>query len=193
LAQGLALWNRHGVRAIFYDDPLPESLAGAHPSIFLAGPTASGIQRTPWRAQALTLLEARGYSGVVILPEFRSTLFADTAPRVFGVGTSVVPHMRTTSYNILRWETAGIELATVVLFWMPFQMAEEGDPASLPGFTTRAEVSREMARAPERSVLGMPPGALSSSHIRYHAHQHGLRIHDTLEDTVAEAAARCAS
>ncbi|QRO00712.1 hypothetical protein JRI60_17600 [Archangium violaceum] len=99
--------------------------------------------------------------------------------------------MRTTSYNILRWETAGIEQATVVLFWMPFQLAPEGDP--LPGFTTRAEVSRELARAPARIVLGMPPGALSSSHIRYHAHQGGVPIHDTLEDTVAAAVACCSA
>jgi hypothetical protein len=61
-----------------------------------------------------------------------------------------------------------------VLFWMPFAItADDGDPASLPGFTTRAEVSRELARASHRIVLGMPPGAFSSSHIRYHAQRRG--------------------
>jgi hypothetical protein len=181
------------MHTLFYDDPLPESLAGVLSSIFLAGPTASGVQRTPWRAQALELLAARGYTGTVILPEFRATSFTETAPRVFGAGASEVPHMKTTSYNILRWETTGIELSTVVLFWMPFQLAPEGEPTSLPGFTTRAEVSRELARAPERIVLGMPPGALSSAHIRYHAHQGGVPIHDTLEETVAAAMARCST
>jgi hypothetical protein len=39
-------------------------------------------------------------------------------------------------------------------------------------------------------VLGIPAGALSSSHIRFHAHHAGLRVHESLEDTVAAALAR---
>jgi len=71
-------------------------------------------------------------------------------------------------------ELVGIERATIVLFWMPFRITADTDPASLPGFTTRAEVSRELQRAPERLVLGMPADAFSSGHIRYHAHHAGL-------------------
>jgi hypothetical protein len=100
------------------------------------------------------------------------------------------PGMRAVSYNILDWETTGIEHATCVLFWMPFAIAADDDPDSLPGFTTRAEVSRELARAPGRIVLGMPRGALSSGHIRYHAHRGGVPIHDTLAATVDAALAR---
>jgi hypothetical protein len=47
-------------------------------------------------------------------------------------------------------------------------------------------------RAPHHIVLGMPPGALSSSHIRYHAHHAGVPIHDTLAATVADALTRLA-
>jgi hypothetical protein len=97
--------------------------------------------------------------------------------------------MRATSHNILRWETTGIEHATVVLFWMPFAIAAADDPASLPGFTTRAEVSRELARDPSRIVLGMPEGSLSSAHIRYHAHRAGVPIAVTLAATVDAAVA----
>ena len=111
--------------------------------------------------------------------------------RAHGITIEAMPtRSAVTTYNILRWETAGIERSSVVLFWMPFFIAAEDDPASLPGFTTRAEVSRELARAPERIVLGMPGGALSSGHIRYHAHLRGVRIHETLEQTVAAALAR---
>jgi hypothetical protein len=98
--------------------------------------------------------------------------------------------MRPVSHGVLRWETAGIEHASVVLFWMPFRIAGEDDPASLPGFTTRAEVSRELARDPARVVLGMPPGALSGGHIRFHAHRAGVPIAGTLEETLAAALAR---
>jgi hypothetical protein len=175
------------VRALFYDD---QALVAPVPnSIFLAGPTARGVLRTPWRQAALDALAARNFDGTVILPEFRAGLFDEQAPAVFGQGTSPVPGMRVTSYNILTWETAGIEHARVALFWMPFQIADEADPRSLPGFTTRAEVARELQRGPRRLALGMPPGALSGSHIRYHAHHAGVVIAETLDATIARALA----
>jgi hypothetical protein len=177
---------------IFYDDTDLETLLAARRSIFLAGPTARGVQRTPWRARALELLA--GFDGIAVLPEFRDRPFAERAPQVFGAGQSAAPGMRSQSYHVLHWETRGIELSTTVLFWMPFTIADEGSPDSLPGFTTRAEVSRELARAPHRIVLGMPPkGVLSAGHIRFHAHRAGLAIYPTLEDTVRAAMALAAA
>jgi hypothetical protein len=181
------------VQTIFYDDqPLDSLLAEAPSSIFLAGPTARG-PRTPWRREAMAILEQRGFSGAVVIPEFRSARFEEGVPGRFGLAESRVPHMRGASHAILEWETCGIERSTVAMFWMPFRIGAEDDPDSLPGFTTRAEVSRELVRAPHRIVLGMPPGALSSSHIRYHAFHGGVKIHSTLEDTVEEALARAKS
>ncbi len=159
------------MRTVFYDDP---PLA-PHPSIFLAGPT-SRDGRTAWRIAALAQLARAGFAGAVLVPEFRDRAFADAAPYHFAGASCSVPEMRAVSYNVLAWETTGIESATVVLFWMPFHIADAADPASLPGFTTRAEVSRELVRAPHRIVLGMPAGALSSAHIRYHAHHAGVPI-----------------
>jgi hypothetical protein len=170
-----------------YDDDLV--LTG--PSIFLAGPTAGGVQRTPWRAEALALLEAHGFAGVAVIPEFRDQPFAQAVTGVFGAPASPVRNLKATSYNILRWETTGIEQVTVVMFWMPFVLGDEGDPASLPGFTTRAEVSRELVRAPHRVVLGMPAtGVVSGGHIRFHAHHHGVTVWETLDDTVRAAIAQ---
>ena len=178
---------------LFYDDQdLEVRLLAAPASIFLAGPTARGVRRTPWRAEALELLSRRGYSGAAVLPELRDGLFTESAPRAFGYGHSAVPHLKTMSYNILRWETTGIEQSTLVLFWMPFTIGAEEDPTSLPGFTTRAEVSRELQRAPSRVILGMPPGGFSTGHIRYHAHLAGVPIYDSLETTVDAALLRLA-
>jgi hypothetical protein len=174
----------------FYDDDPPTAPIAS--SIFLAGPTAAGIRRTPWRAEAVAWLDARGFAGTVLLPEFRDGLFEERAPAVFAAARSPVPNMRDLSYGVLSWETAGIEHATVVLFWMPFGIADRDDPRSLPGFTTRAEVSRELAHDPTRVVLGMPQGALSGGHIRFHAHRAGVPIATTLEDTLAAALARVA-
>ena len=174
---------------LHYDDVLD---ALAAPSIFLAGPTSS-TTRTRWRLDALDALAARGFAGTVVIPEFRARAFAEAAPVRFGGATCPAPGMRAVSYNILAWETAGIERASVVLFWMPFALAAAHDPASLPGFTTRAEVSRELARDPSRVVLGMPASALSSSHIRFHAHHAGVAIHPTLGATIDAALAKVSS
>jgi hypothetical protein len=175
------------MHSLFYDDVLAD--APIPQSIFLAGPTARGVGRTAWRAEALALLAARGFTGTAILPEFRDGTFDELAPRRFAEPASPIAGMRATSHNILHWETTGIERASVVLFWMPFAIAAADDPASLPGFTTRAEVSRELAREPSRVALGMPEGALSGSHIRYHAHRAGVPIAQTLAATVDAALA----
>jgi hypothetical protein len=153
------------VRSLFYDDDdLEERLRAGGRSIFLAGPTARGVPRTPWRARAMELLGGNGYDGLVVIPEPRDAAREGEMARIFDRGESPVPGMRAQSYNVLRWETCGIERSGLVLFWMPFTLAGADDPASLPGFTTRAEVGRELARAPQRVVLGMPETALSGSH-----------------------------
>jgi hypothetical protein len=179
------------MQQLFYDDDL--RACDLARSLFLAGPTARGVVRTRWRADALDWLAAEGFDGTVVIPEFRAGLFAENASRTFGGSPSPVPGMRAVSHDILRWETTGIERVSVALFWMPFVIAHEDDPESLPGFTTRAEVSRELVRDPSRIVLGMPDGALSSSHIRYHAHHAGISIERTLEATLASALERLRS
>ncbi len=179
------------MRVLFYDDQdLHQQLAARPRSMFLGGPTARGVPRTPWRLQALELLGQLGYGGLVVIPEFFDGQFDVHAPLVFERGKSPVPNVRALSYNVLRWETAGIELCETVLFWMPFGISAPDDPGSLPGFTTRAEVSREISRDPSRLVLGMPPQVLAGGHIRFHAHAAGLTVHETLEETVRAAAAR---
>lgn len=143
-----------------------------------------------WRATAVRWLEEQGFDGTVIIPEFKEGRFEEQAPVRFGAIASATPGMGSVGHGVLEWETTGIETSTLVLFWMPFQVRAKVDPESLPGFTTRAEVARELTRDPRRLVLGMPPVAVSSGHIRYHAHRAGVRIWPTLEQTLEAALAR---
>jgi hypothetical protein len=162
----------------WYDDPpTPRT-----PSIFLAGPTARA-GGTPWRREVVRLCAA--FDVELVLPEFRDGVFRREA---FDDGlTSTTPGMQRASERILAWETACIDAATVLLVWMPF-VINDGDD-SLPGFTTRAEVSRAIAQHRPRLALGMPSGALSGGHIRYHAHRAQLPISTRLEECVAAALA----
>lgn len=168
----------------FYDDPPTP----APRSIFLAGPTSRVNGRTPWRARAIELMSA-AVAAVpradveLVIPEFRDGVFR--REHFDDGGPSTTPGMARSSERILEWETAGIDGARVLLVWMPFTVTDGDD--SLPGFTTRAEVARAIAQRRPRLALGIPQGALSGGHIRYHAHRAGYRIVTTLEECVAEA------
>lgn len=172
------------MRVLYYNDKL--NLDTHSPSIFLGGPTSRGIYRTAWRARALDLLEILDYSGIVIVPELKYPE-RDNIEDIFGTGKCPVSNMKVTTYNILKWETSGLDQSTVNLFWMPFSVGHEADPTSLPGFTTRSEVIREMMRCPHKVVLGMPIRAISGGHIKYHAFEAGIQVHTALEETVEAA------
>jgi hypothetical protein len=170
-----------------YDDPFPE--LWDKKAVFLAGPTARyNNSMTPWRAEALRLLSKPGAcptETVVVIPEFRVTptsfdAFQEAARCRFDDGQpATIPGMRRVTEKILEWETKCIDRSGVLLVWMPFS-------DELPGRTTRCEVSRALAMMAMGEhldlVLGMPPGTDASGHIRYHAHQVRVKIHDTLEE-----------
>lgn len=163
----------------YYDDP---AIAPGTASVFLAGPTAREGP-TPWRAEALRLVEAGYPEATVVVPEFRDLPFKEArGPRFDDGQKPAVPHMSRASERILEWETAGIDGCRVLLVWMPF--SEE-----LPGRTTRSEVARAIARVGgeevHRIVLGIPPGTDATGHIRYHASRAGVEILPTLEQCVA--------
>lgn len=173
------LWQNPRVQLRFYDDaPTP-----APGSIFLAGPTSRANVRTPWRIDAIARCARAGFTGELVLPEFEDGVFHrerfdDGAP-------STTPGMARSSERILAWETSCIDNAAVLLVWMPFTLTD-GDE-SLPGFTTRAEVARAIAQRRPRMSIGMPEGALSGGHIRYHAHRAGYDMATSLEECVARA------
>lgn len=94
------------VRAL---EPIPQSFVA---SLFLAGPRrASGEASDPWHQQALALLRAAGYEGIVYLPEARE----GTAPASLD------------EERLGRWESEALRHADAVLFWLP-----EDQPADAP-------------------------------------------------------------
>lgn len=169
--------------ALYYEDPpLTERVPG---SIFLVGPSTSCVERTLWRIEAMAIARSLGYRGMFVVPEFsrggfRRGPFDDGLP-------AEIPGMGRATERILRWETAGVDRADVVLAWMPFTCTTADDPESRPGFATRSEVSRAIEGRRIDLVLGMPAGALSGGQVRYHGHLGGYVVHETLAETVRAA------
>jgi len=138
--------------------PFPDSFSRA---IFLAGPTPRSPEVASWRPEALALLAASGFDGVVFVPED-----ADGSPR-FDYTDQV------------EWETAGLGLADAIVFWIPRQLG------TLPGFTTNVEWGAWQRSG--KCVLGAPAGAPGLRFLQHHAERLGVPQATTLAATLDEA------
>ena len=85
-----------------YEEP-PDSYSK---SIFLAGPTPRTKSVQSWRTEALRLLEAKGYDGVVFVPEDRNGDFEKFDANY--------DYEKTTA-----WEQKMLDKADCDLFWIP--------------------------------------------------------------------------
>ena len=167
---------------LFYDDPAFSGTLFGCPSVFLAGPSSEAR----WRPDAVRLLRTNGFTGLIIIPEFRSGVFDKS--RFDDSQPSTIPGMSRSSQRIMQWETTCIENAAIMLAWMPYTGFD--DPRHWTGLSTRGEVARAIESEQRRPglVLGMPPDAFRSGQDRYHAHRRGVPIYPTLDEACARVA-----
>lgn len=149
------------MRIVYARQPFPDRWTSA---VFLAGPTPRSAEVASWRPEALRLLREAGYDGAVFSPEDPS-------------GT-----VRAHYLDQVEWERQGLELADVVLFWVPRELA------TMPAFTTNVEFGAWVASG--KAVLGFPPGSPKNRYLAWLAGTHGVPVLDTLAATVEAALAR---
>jgi len=126
------------VKVVYAKQPFPEEWTSA---IFLAGPTPRDPQTPSWRPDALKLLDEMGYDGVVMVPE--------DAEGEWGSGPEAY-------MNQVDWERKGLDLADVILFWVPREMER------MPALTTNVEFGRYVTS--DKIIFGAPEWAKS---VRY--------------------------
>jgi 8-oxo-dGTP pyrophosphatase MutT (NUDIX family) len=143
------------MRVVHARQPFPDSFSRA---IFLAGPTPRAAEVPSWRPRALELLAARGYDGAVFVPED-----ADGSRRFDYT-------------DQIGWETKGLELADVIVFWIPRELD------TLPGFTTNVEWGMWLGSG--KCVLGAPAEAPKLRFLRHHAEQRDVPQAQSLEHTL---------
>lgn len=133
-------------------------------SIFLAGPTPRDEGTPSWRPEALRLLEAQGYDGVVFLPEPRDGRWQR-------------------DYDAqVEWEEQHLQMADVILFWLPRELN------AMPGLTTNDEWGT--FKNSGKVVFGAPPEAAKVRYQRHYAQKFHTGEASSLEGTVALALAR---
>lgn len=130
-------------------------------SIFLAGPTPRDGDTPSWRPEALRLLAARGFTGVVFVPEPRDGGWS----RDYG--------------DQVEWEEAHLQMADVVLFWLPRELTR------MPALTTNDEWGAYKHTG--KVVFGAPPGAAKVRYQQYYAEKLRVTGGDTLAATVDAA------
>lgn len=137
------------MQVIYAQEPLPTTVKK---TIFLAGPSPRTDEDLSWRPEALRLLELMKYDGHVFSPEPRDGKFQDYVGQI-------------------EWETAALERADVILFWIP-------RTKMMPGLTTNVEWGVWMKSG--KVVLGSPDGAESMRYIKHLAQKHNVPPFDSL-------------
>ena len=140
---------------IYARQPLPKS-------IFLAGPSPRSKDVKSWRPEAIEAIREYGFNGNVYSPE-------DGADddRKFDYDSQV------------KWEWEAMACSTVVMFWVPRDMA------TLPGLVTNVEFG--MLVSTGKVILGCPQDGTHNKYLIALAARYGLPVYCTLGDTVAAA------
>jgi hypothetical protein len=155
---GLA--ERQPVDIIHSDQPLHI----LPPSLFLAGPSPRSPEVRSWRPRAVEILHALGFQGTVLVPERKD----ETA--------------RFDYLDQVEWEFAALEACSVIVFWVP------RDLATLPGFTTNVEFGRYVGSG--RAVYGRPEAAPQTRYLDWlYRKLTGRPPEATLEGTLRAALA----
>lgn len=134
----------------------------ARRSIFLAGPTPRDVHGTSWRDEAIGLIDAAGLYDV----SFR-TVFSPEIGNGKWLG----------DYDgQVGWEHMGLELASVIMFWVPREIQH------MPAFTTNVEFGMYMESG--RIVLGYPTDAPKMKYLDWHARRLCIPVRHSLPETV---------
>lgn len=148
------LTHQHGMKVVHALEPLGKS-------IFLAGPTPRSPDVPSWRPEAIEKLASLGFTGEVYCPESRD----------WG---------RHDSYdNQVWWELEALEKSTVVVFWIPRELA------TMPAFTTNVEFGYLVKSG--KAILGAPEGAAKMSYLKMVAAKHNVPVYSDLDDVLKAA------
>ena len=135
-------------------------------TVFLAGPMNGAPS---WQAQAPKVAEKVGIENLTLLNPRKTERFV------------------TDTYQV-NWETFGLRMCDVILFWIPPQ-AREMKPHRVYAITTRMEMAENLARG-HKVIIGIDPECRELTGIRHlirMAKYYGVKkIHSTLEDCMKE-------
>jgi len=157
------------MQVVYAREPFPDRWTK---SVFLAGPTPRDAETPSWRPEALRLLKAAGFDGVVFVPEDRDI-----------TGCAINPE----NYEPqIQWEDEGLQRADAIVFWVARELEPDEDGRlKMPAFTTNIEWGEWFDSG--KVALGYPEKTPKMGYLRTKAKWNLVPIAHTLEATVGEA------
>ena len=135
-------------------------------TVFLAGPMNGAPS---WQAQAPKIAAKLGIENLTMLNPRKTERFV------------------TSTYQV-NWETFGLRMCDVILFWIPPQ-ARPMSERRIYAITTRMEMAENLARG-HKVIIGIDPGCEDLAgihHLKRMAKYYGVnKIHASLEDCLKE-------
>jgi 8-oxo-dGTP pyrophosphatase MutT (NUDIX family) len=154
------------MEVIYAGEEMPEKFSK---SIFLAGPTPRNKDEVEsWRPDALSILEDKGYDGVVFVPEPRDGEFKH-------------------SYDDqVEWEEKYLNVADCIVFWVPrdIEPDSKGYP-KMAAFTTNVEFG--VWQTSGKVVFGAPDKATKNGYLKYYADKYNVPVSESLVETLDNA------
>lgn len=154
------------MEVVYAGEEMPEKFTK---SIFLAGPTPRNKEeQESWRPDALSILEDKGYDGVVFVPEPRNGEFKH-------------------SYDDqVEWEEKYLNVADCIVFWVPrdIEPDSKGYP-KMAAFTTNVEFG--VWQSSGKIVFGAPPKATKNGYLKYYAEKYNVPVAESLVETLDDA------
>lgn len=132
-----------------------EEIAPQAGGLFLAGPTPRSADVKSWRPEALSLLEAMGYTGTVYVPE----------------AANWQPHDDYSGQ--IEWEWAALDAADKIIFWVPRNLQ------TMPALTTNVEFGLYVKSG--KAILGYPPEAEKMRYLDALAKRFSVPVFSSLE------------
>lgn len=159
---------------VFSDDPFPTRVTK---SIFLAGPSPRTLDEVDSRHDALAVLRALNFDGVVFIPVPRERFLNNSTDKA------------SWSYdNQIVWECEARERTDLVAFWLSREIDRSKEDLGMPGFTTNFELGEDLHSG--KVVYGRPASAPKCRYMDKRVEELGLTVHESLESLFAEALER---
>lgn len=142
----------------YSDEPVIETSR----SIFLAGPTPRKKEVPSWRPDAIKILQALNFRGVVYVPERKDW------EEGYDYDTQV------------HWEWKALAAAGIIAFWVPRKLPD------MPAFTTNVEFGMTVGNG--RVVYGRPDWAEKKGYLdKVYKHYTGREPQSSLHNLLTEA------
>lgn len=132
--------------------------------VFLAGPMKASPRG--WRNKLVKLADAMGITGVTFLSPRYNTMHQPS--------------------NQVEWETQGLRMCDVALFWLPNKDPRAELGKRVYAETTRMEFAENIARG-KKIIIGIDSEISGTSHMKFLAKRYGIKkVHTTVEDCLNE-------